>query len=242
MATVSTEHLRRDHPGSSQPTGGSPFIWLAVPLGLCLLGTLCLAIDLPAARYFESKALPRFVREVLDISETFGHAAGVGLILLAIVVVDPSRRTWLGACLIGSLCGGLAADAIKLLVSRTRPRNIADLDAATVWSTFGPWLPLINTAQGDSQSFPSAHTAMATGFAVVLSAMSPRGRWLFFTYAALTGLHRMECSAHFPSDVCFGAAVGWLVGHAALALREAVRFPPRRIDVTPSASGSITNP
>lgn len=187
--------------------------WLILPGGLCLLGLICLAIDLPLARFFQAKHLPKFLREVLDISETFGHAVGVGAIALALFVVDAGRRSWIPALLLGAYGGGLAADLIKVCMTRIRPRNM-DLAASTLWQTFS------KQHGGESHSFPSAHTATAFGLAVVLAAMYPRGRWLFFLYAGLTGLHRMECSAHYPSDVCVGAAVGWLIGQLALGLKK----------------------
>ncbi|MBC8115904.1 MAG: phosphatase PAP2 family protein, partial [Candidatus Saccharimonas sp.] len=52
----------------------------------------------------------------------------------------------------------------------------------------------------------------AVGLAVVLAAWYPRGRWLFATLAVLVGMNRMQCLAHFPSDVFSGAALGWIVG------------------------------
>lgn len=189
--------------------------WCIVPAGLCLLGVMCLAVDLPVAQFFQAKHLPKFLREVLDISETFGHAVGVGAIALAIFVVDASRRALIPALLLGAYGGGLTADLIKVCITRIRPRNM-DLAASTLWDTFG------KQSGNDSHSFPSAHTATAFGLAVVLSGMYPRGRWLFFLFAVLTGLHRMECSAHYPSDVCAGAAVGWIIGQAALSLKPPI--------------------
>jgi membrane-associated phospholipid phosphatase len=213
MATALTDNcepnLSRRHWPSS--------LWLA-PLALCVVGALCLPIDLPVAEYVRSGRAPKLLREILDNAEAFGHAGGVALILLAMVVLDPARKRWIVALLAGAFGGGLAADLIKLFMSRTRPRSF-DFALGSVWDTFGPWFPLAHGSAGDSHSFPSAHTAMATGFAVILAAIYPHGRWLFFTYAALTGLQRIHSSAHFPSDVCVGAAVGWIVGHAALRLR-----------------------
>ncbi len=195
---------------------------LLVPIALCLLGVLCLGIDLPVATFFKTGKPWSFLREILDNAEPFGHGVGVAYILLAVYVLDASRRNWILALLGGALGAGLTADVIKLLIARTRPRRL-DLMQATVWQTFGDLLPFANGAGGDSHSFPSAHTATATGLAVVLGTIYPRGRVLFFCLAALTGLQRISCSAHFPSDVCVGAAVGWMVGHGVLALRRRIR-------------------
>jgi membrane-associated phospholipid phosphatase len=193
--------------------------WLSVPIGLALLGCVCLAIDVPVAAYFQSGAEHKLLRELFENAEPFGHGMGVALIVLAVFVLDASRRNWTGALLLGSLGSGLIANLVKLLVTRTRPRNL-DLAESTVWETFGPWFPLAGAVGGDSHSFPSAHTATATGLAVVLTAMYPQGRWLFFGLATLTGLQRIESSAHFPSDVCFGAVAGWVTGWGVLELRR----------------------
>ena len=48
----------------------------------------------------------------------------------------------------------------------------------------------------------------------------PLSIYMFFGFAALVGLQRIVSSSHFPSDVCVGAAVGWVMGQAALALRQ----------------------
>jgi len=193
-------------------------IWL-IPVTLCLAGAACFAIDMPVAAFFHAKQYPKILREISENAEFFGHAIGVAFIVITIAVLDKPRRNWIGTLLAGAYGGGLTADVLKLLVVRTRPRNL-DLSSGTVWDTFGPVLSFVKMTKGDSHSFPSAHTGTAVGFAVVLAAMYPQGRWMFFIYAALVGLHRVECGAHFPSDVCVGAAVGWIVGQGALKLRE----------------------
>jgi membrane-associated phospholipid phosphatase len=227
MAAPNSDSADADR-GFAPPVRGV-HCWLTVPLAMCALGVLCFAIDIPVAAYFQSKALPKIFREILDVSETFGHAAGVILIIIALAVVDRIGRPRVGLLLAGSLGGGLMADLIKLFILRTRPRNL-DLAQTTVWETFGPWLAFVIRTDGDSHSFPSAHTATAFGFAVVLSAIYPRGRRLFFIFACLTGLHRMECSAHFASDVCFGAAVGWVFGNFVLHLATKRRSVPAVAD------------
>lgn len=219
MATAVSEGVQ---PASRRLT---PF--LTVPFALAALGAICLAIDLPVAAFFRSGPRLRFLRELFDNAEPFGHGMGVALIIASICVLDRRRRGWTPALIAGSLGAGLAADALKLVVSRTRPRNLDGLQESA-WETFGPFFPMLDHQWGDSQSFPSAHTATAAGFAVILSAMYPQGRWWFFTLAALTGLQRISSSAHFSSDVCFGAAVGFLVAGAVLAT---VRHPPGTADV-----------
>ncbi len=66
------------------------------------------------------------------------------------------------------------------------------------------------SGQSGLQGFPSAHTATAAGFAAALIWLYPQGRLLFTVLAVLVGCQRIVSGAHFPSDVCFGAAAGCL--------------------------------
>jgi membrane-associated phospholipid phosphatase len=178
---------------------------------LLLVGVAALAVDMPVARFCAAKDYPRLISDIANNAEPFGHAAGVVLIAATVLVLDPQRRRWAASlCLCGALSGGLLANVAKLLVGRTRPRNF-DFAAINVWDTFAGLLPLGHGGSA-AQSFPSAHTATATGLAVALAALYPRGRWWFAALAAMVAIHRVETSAHYPSDVCAGAIVGWFAG------------------------------
>ncbi|WP_010584149.1 phosphatase PAP2 family protein [Schlesneria paludicola] len=190
--------------------------WL-VP-GLLLVASACsLLIDVPLATVFAAKQLPegidRPLREMLEICEAFGHGFGASLILITVVVLDPRQKRCLGWMIAGSLGAGLMANCVKLLVRRTRPRDF-NWSATSVWDTF----VRDYNESGAMQSFPSSHTALAVGLAVVLTSAYPRGRWLFVAMAILVGMQRIVSSAHFPSDVFAGAAVGWIVGKASVSM------------------------
>lgn len=188
--------------------------WLPITLALCCL--IALSFDISMSRVFDGQQLPpsidRNLRDALEICETFGHGFGATLIVFAALVLDPPRRRiwpWMFA---GSLGAGIAANALKYLMPRIRPRDF-ELAAGTVWDTFAKGA---NSGWG-MHSFPSAHTATAVGLAVILSALYPRGRWYFAILALLVGLQRIVSLAHFPSDVCAGAIVGWVVGTICVA-------------------------
>src|SRR5262245_41269469 len=106
-----------------------------------LLAPAALAIDLPIAQFCQAKHVPSALRKLVTLAEVFGHGAGVALILLAVVALDP--RGWRRLpVLAGSAYGaGLLADLGKLLVVRTRP-GISDL-TANAQATFLGWRPLI---------------------------------------------------------------------------------------------------
>jgi membrane-associated phospholipid phosphatase len=108
------------------------------------------------------------------------------------------------------LLAGLGADVCKLIIARARPRSF-DLNTASIWDTFGRLFP-IDTIQSHGQGFPSAHTATAAAFAVMLAWAYPRGRWLFAALAVMVALQRVETCAHFLSDTLVGGAIGWAAG------------------------------
>ncbi|MCA9248355.1 MAG: phosphatase PAP2 family protein, partial [Planctomycetales bacterium] len=61
----------------------------------------------------------------------------------------------------------------------------------------------------------------------------PQGRWLFLAFAILAGCQRIAASAHYPSDVLAGAALGVLISGYVLSshwfdpLEDKWSKPPR---------------
>ena len=186
--------------------------WL-VPLGLALLGVICLVwVDAPVAGRFSQTPLDGELERLFDAAEHFGTPFGQILIALTIAAFASWWEPRLTRILTGAFAAGIMANVGKLLVARQRPSAFAFTGDAT-WDSFHGLFPL---GEGGSafQSFPSAHTASAFGFACLLSWAFPRGRGLFFFFATLTALHRVQAGSHYPSDVCLGAALGWIVGTA----------------------------
>lgn len=189
-----------------------------VPCALLGLMLAALAIDVPVARFCDDREYPRLVSDICNNAEPFGHAAGVVLIAGTLAVLDPERRRWApGLCLAAAIGGGIGANILKLFVGRTRPRNLDFAAITGVSDTFVRWWPF-GSGGSALQSFPSAHTATAAGLAVALAALYPTGRSWFTALAVLVAIHRVESSAHYPSDVMAGALVGWIVGRACLVL------------------------
>ncbi|RLS34573.1 MAG: phosphatase PAP2 family protein [Planctomycetota bacterium] len=175
---------------------------------------------------------------VIGFSEVFAHTLGAAIILLTVLVLDrsvawpncrwpairwpsrqPTGQQQTFARMIGAAAtGGLLTDIIKLLVDRVRPRAFDFAAYASVWDTFNEAvIATINGSRSDINSFPSGHSAVAAGLGAALAWKYPQGTWLFAIFALLAASQRIVYSAHFPSDACFGLAVG-LLG-AALFLR-----------------------
>jgi membrane-associated phospholipid phosphatase len=188
------------------------------PLMLVLAAAAALGVDLPIARSIRAWNQSPTTRSWLayfDMFEFFGYGLGVAVLLLAIHQLDPARRWAIPRVLACVLAAGGMADLLKMLVLRIRPYECPM--EGCVWATFGSWLPLFGIGS-PGQSFPSAHTATAAGFAAALVWLYPQGRLLFFTLAALVGCQRMACEAHYLSDVLVGAATGYLTAQFLLTL------------------------
>lgn len=202
---------------------------LAIAAACALAGVLAFAIDLPVARWCKERPspLPGDLLKFLNLAEVFAHGLGVAALIATLLVSDPTLalplpRRPAGARgnflrLVGAAAvGGLLVDLVKVCVERVRPNSadLADVDSAL--GTFGPGAlsgPLEHAAQ--LMSFPSGHAAAAAGLAAALGWKYPRGRPAFATLAVLSAVQRVATSAHYPSDVCFGAAIG-LAAAAAL--------------------------
>jgi len=231
--------LTTSHDGSSRgaATHDTPPAWLdrdaasrtyrrRLFLGglLCLVaGALALAVDVPVASWFAGRPLPKAISKALDLSEIFGSAIGVAMLMAAVVALDASlRRPRFGDLLrmvAASVTGGLLVDIGKLVFTRVRPHAL-DFDAngglTRVLDTFGAAAatdPAVAMAEwawrkpAALMSFPSGHAAVAAGFAAALGWKYPAGRSVFFLVAMLAVVQRLSSSAHYPSDVAVGGGL-----------------------------------
>ena len=202
---------------------------LAIAATCVVAGLLAFTIDLPVARWCKQhpSPLPGDLLKVLNLAEAFAHGLGVTALIVTLLVSDPALALPLPSRPAGArgnflrlagaaAVGGLVVDLVKICVERVRP-NSADLAAVdSAFGTFGSDTlagPVHSAAQ--LMSFPSGHAAAAAGLAAALGWKYPRGRPCFAVFAVLAALQRVVTSAHYPSDVCFGAAIG-LAAAAAL--------------------------
>jgi membrane-associated phospholipid phosphatase len=185
---------------------------------LALAAAAALSVDVPIATTFRPWVQPvtpqdRTIHAYLgyfDMFEPFGHGLGVALVLIALHQLDPSRRWAIPRVICCALAAGGTANLIKMCIARLRPNDLPDAFHGTVWDTFGQWFPWLSADSG-WQSFPSAHTATACGFAAALIWLYPNGRKFFSALVILVGCQRIASGAHNLSDVLAGAAAGCLV-------------------------------
>lgn len=209
---------------------------------LAFVGLLFLPFDSSIIEFVQGHRPRGEFKALLQRSETFGHGTGIALILVTFFIVcRPGIRR--GLWVAGSAYGaGIAANILKTIVVRTRPSAIAEDGSNAVFGlvdlTASPLARLsehLHTAA--EQSFPSAHTATAVGMAVALGTLFPRGRVWFLCLAGLVGLQRISTSVHFPSDVCWGAAIGLVWG--AYAMKQLARLdaqPHLALETVPETS------
>ena len=178
-----------------------------------IVGVLCLAFDRPLARWMLDGGLPGDVRALFHRVEAFGHTYGLICIAITVYLLDVGRRNRVAGMVGAFAAAGIAADLVKICVWRVRPCRMEDVMASTS-SYYGNLI----TAETDRltialdstyHSFPSAHTACAVALAFALGKMYPQARTWFYFLAAMCALNRIDGGAHFASDVCWGAALGY---------------------------------
>ena len=207
---------------------------LAGALALACLGGIALTFDLDVARWCKAGHIPKELMRFFNFSEVCGHGIGAAAVLDP--TLGAGFGSGFGAGFGGrralprftglrfgrlafssdfvrmvaaSFAGGLMANVIKATpLDRVRPRA-ADLSAvASALSTFGDSVATTIASHSDINSFPSGHSATAAGLAAALSWKYPHGTGLFFLLAASAATQRVVTSAHYPSDVFMGAALG----------------------------------
>ena len=194
-----------------------------IPLTLLVVGVVCLVtIDGIVGSFFHTHKPAGEVRHLLAAAEHFGTPYGQILALLCVAAACGWNEPRVIRIFCGAALAGLAANLAKLCIARTRPSQF-DFDALRILDSFVGWFPLGRGGSG-FQSFPSAHTASAFGFAALLVWAYPRGRPAFLLLAGLVGLQRVAASAHFPSDVLIGGALGWSVGWLLTGQNRVTRF------------------
>jgi membrane-associated phospholipid phosphatase len=181
------------------------YAWCAAFFALATVAALW--IDMPVARWADNDGFRRlgdFDRLVVW-SEIYAHGLGVSVILLLVMALDPANRCRVLRLGFLSLGSGVMASLVKIFINRARPyaANLTDSSLATFQGLF--------PASSEFKSLPSGHSATAVGLAIGLAFLYPRGRWLFFAFAAIASSQRWANRDHFVSDSLAGAALACLI-------------------------------
>lgn len=190
-------------------------LWMA---GIAtLMVPLSTLVDIPASRWFASDPLPRELADMLDLCRVYSHGSGVFIILLGLILMAPNRRWYVPRLAVLATGGGAVATIAKMFVLRPRPASlnldVATYDYAWIWA-FDWTLEQVATFDASTRAFPSGNVSTAIALSVGLWVVLPRGKWLFATICLGTILQRMQCGAHFVSDLFGGAGCGLLWAYA----------------------------
>jgi lipid A 4'-phosphatase len=94
---------------------------------------------------------------------------------------------------------GLAADLLKVICGRARPKLLfADDFYGFVWGAL----------RSDYWSFPSGHATTIAALAMAFYLLWPRGLPVYLAVAMLVAASRVVIDAHYLSDIMAGAALG----------------------------------
>ncbi|HOK06851.1 MAG TPA: phosphatase PAP2 family protein [Syntrophales bacterium] len=162
------------------------------------------------------------IRDVFQVITLLGDSTAYivffSLVTLYGAFVLRDGRLWRGSlwALASVVTGGLAADAVKALVGRWRPKALFE-------GGYYGLEPFRTDYLGTS--FPSGHAATVFALAYVLAELFPSYRAFWWAAAVVVGLSRLVVGAHFLGDVVTGAYVCVL---CAFLLRKTVLFGQRR--------------
>lgn len=160
------------------------------------------------------------VRTMNEILSGRNMAITINAAPLAFFVVGLMRRnvyTWQT----GLLAAEAAADAEILAISmKHADRRMRPIEVGPDGNFLHTWFRTKNRAIDGAGCFPSGHTAAAFAVATVFAERYGRFRRLAFGLAGVIGLSRLIARAHFPSDIFFGAALGYSIGHFVVLRRQ----------------------
>ncbi len=224
FAVASLVTLLAVHWSSAQSVPDSmsrPVRWTTVAIVSGVVATTAYVADRSVARSIHDHPSTTR-RSTADQLERFGTIAVIGPTVgtLALVGVVAHRKHLVDLGLNTTeavLMAGAAAQGIKLIAGRERPRDDRDLRG----DDFAPF--------SGNDAFPSGHTAAAFAFATSLgdAIHRPWARVGLYALATGTAWARVAQEAHWLSDVVAGAAVGVMAAKFASGRRTifGVRAP-----------------
>jgi membrane-associated phospholipid phosphatase len=160
----------------------------------------------------------------LDLFSNLGDQPQLRLMAGALIVAgtfaDNARLVRAGArMLIAHEAATLAKDLMKTLIDRTRPRSASGRDEKKPKRG--------NHTAKERTSFPSGHSAGAIAAARAFSREFPEHGAKAIGAAAFIAASQVPRSAHYPTDVGAGLAIGLVIEAATNAAWKAARMDQR---------------
>jgi membrane-associated phospholipid phosphatase len=172
-------------------------------------------LDPHIAPYFGRPQFDRFKNGILTKRPMAAMIVGIPAVTYAAgLFTHRTYFTGTGALALQAAAHGfIITTALKAVTGRRFPVQIPD--GGNFRDT---WLKYSGPAH-DPGSFPSTHAASAFAVAAVYSTRYNK-RWVpvvAYGLASLASFSRITDQTHFPSDVFFGAAAGYAIGHFIVA-------------------------
>lgn len=186
------------------------FLWCLVPLAVWL----ALWLFAPEPQLFlwmnhAGQSLPELFWVSFNI---LGNGWAIFALACPLLLLAPRLLT---AALVGGAISGVLSHLFKHTLEMPRPASI--LDPAS-FHIVGKALTHF--------SMPSGHTltafAILTAFYFALEPTKRGAYWWLFIVATLAGLARIAVGAHWPADICAGAAIGLFSGIAGAGLTQSI--------------------
>ncbi|HEY3268806.1 MAG TPA: phosphatase PAP2 family protein [Armatimonadota bacterium] len=174
------------------------------------LGIAALATDKQTIKWFHPTANGE---QRSTFAKTFSSigAEGVAGTTLVLLVAGGRHEKDTGKLLLAAVGNStVLTQTLKYLTGKVRPESSDNAPRYHPLSGF------------KNNSFPSGHTSASVAAAVVLGHQYPRLRYVFYGLAAGVGVARIEGHNHFPSDVYWGAGVGYYGARQALRYRDSI--------------------
>ncbi|GAC1700958.1 MAG: hypothetical protein NVS9B4_03360 [Candidatus Acidiferrum sp.] len=203
-------------------------MWLVYPSQLAhgrhLLPTAIIVGGTAALLATDSHTMPHF-RQTDAFSSfnngfsTFGTGtmiAGVPAIFYGVSLVRRNSYDQKTSLLTGE---AIVDDTILMVVTKAISRRQRPTELAPNASYTDTFFHSNGSVFGKGTSFPSGHAMMAFSIATVFSRRYPHHRWLpYVAYGLATAVSfsRVTTGAHFPSDVFFGAGMGYVIARFAV--------------------------
>jgi len=194
------------------PLATSALLKGALAAAALIIGTM---VIIDAASIERVVRLPLWLIAIFDRVTHLGRSGWflmpIGAVLLGIAVLaSPSLPVMsqrvltaiavrLGFLFSAIALPGLVVTVVKRLIGRARPLVGGGVD---------PFVYLPLGWNVEYASLPSGHATDAFAAAMAIGALWPKTRPLMWTYAVIIAASRVVLTAHFPSDVLAGAAVG----------------------------------
>ncbi|MBN2687774.1 MAG: phosphatase PAP2 family protein [Deltaproteobacteria bacterium] len=160
-------------------------------------------VDLWVHNTFSNTWLPHAGTYISSLATGSCIELGIALCFILIIIVDSGlKRRRTRFLLYICICGAIAiiiGDGLKYLLGRYRPIMLFEHNLYGLHFFSSEWA---------LNSTPSGHTIRAFALLTALSMLYRRYTVVFISIAAVIGVSRVAVTAHYPSDVVFGAFIG----------------------------------